>query len=232
MARMWIQPEDFQGAEEDLTRALKNGASPIQCHLQRARIFDRQNNPKEAAKERRAVGNLVPADALDLVARGNSDFARMPRGCWPISRRPPSYSPSTSPPGRIRHTSWPTRSISRSRLSMPRTRRSNWVPTLALTWSGRAVPGPGGTAGGAHADAQRALTLSEDAEVAYQVACVYCSLLDHSSGRSRTGAEVRCRSLRDGYRRFDVIESDPDVKAIREHREFKDALTAAKTLRQ
>ena len=56
--------------------------------------------------------------------------------------------------------------------------------------------------------------------------------LDHSSGRSRTGIEVRCRSLRDGYRRFDVIESDPDVKAIREHREFKDALTAAKTLRQ
>ena len=104
-------------------------------------------------------------------------------------------------------------------------------PDFALARTGRAVVYARlGRRDDAHADAQAALNLSEEPLVTYQVACAYALTgAAHPDDLPRALGYLR-KALRDGYAEFETIEADPDLKALRGLRDYREALDAAKKL--
>ncbi|HET6576597.1 MAG TPA: protein kinase [Fimbriiglobus sp.] len=222
---------DYQGAADDLTKALELGAAAIQVHYLRAGVYARLGDKAAAEADRTAASALTPTDPMDFVVRGTTRVKGDPAGALADFEKAAELNPHYL-------QAWQNQAhVLAEVLDQPAQalaamdRAVECQPDFALARTGRAVLYARlGRRDDAHADAQKALNLSEEPLVTYQVACVYALTgATHPADRERAIGYFR-KALRDGYTEFGTIEADPDLKAIRGLRDYRDALDAAKKL--
>lgn len=222
---------DYPGAVEDLTKALELGAAPIQVHYLRARVYDRLRDGVAAEADRATAAALTPADPMDFLIRGLTRVKDDPAGALADFEKAAELNPNYL-------QAWQNQAhvladiLDQSAQALAAQEKAvACQPDFALARTGRAVLYARlGRRDDAHADAQAALVLSEEPLVVYQVACVYALTgADHPADRDQAVGYFR-KALRLGYEDWKTIGSDPDLKAIRGLRDFRDALDAAKKL--
>jgi tetratricopeptide (TPR) repeat protein len=222
---------DDRGAAADLTTALELGGAAIHVRHLRARVYDRLGDKASAEADRKAAATLTPADPMDFLVRGTVRVKDDPAGALADFETAAELNPYYL-------QAWQNQAhvlaevLDQPALALVAMNRAvECQPDFALARTGRAVVFARlGRRDDAHADAQAALNLSEDPLVTYQVACAYALTgAAHAEDLPRAIGYFR-KALRDGYREFAKIEADPDLKAIRGLRDYRDALDAAKKL--
>jgi serine/threonine protein kinase/Flp pilus assembly protein TadD len=222
---------DYAGALADLTKALELGAVPIRVHYLRAKVYERLANKAAAEADRKTAAGLTPADPMDYLVRGCARVSANPSGALADFEKAAELNPNYL-------QAWQNQAhVLADILDQPaqalaaQEKAVACHPDFALARTGRGVLYARlGRRDDAHKDAQAALVLSEEPLVVYQVACVYALTgADHPADLPRAVGYFR-KALRGGYREFQTIDTDPDLKALRGLPDFRDALDAAKKL--
>jgi serine/threonine protein kinase/Tfp pilus assembly protein PilF len=222
---------DNTGAIADLTKALELGASPIQVHHLRARVYDRLGDRAAAEADRKAAAASTLVEPQDFVVRGCTRVQNNPAEALADFEKAAELNPNYL-------QAWQNQAhILADILDQPaqalaaQEKAVACYPDFALARTGRAVLYARlGRRDDAHQDAQAALVLSEDPLVTYQAACTYSLTgATHPEDLKRAHGYFQ-KALRDGYREFSKIELDPDLKALRTLRDYHDTLAAAKKL--
>lgn len=238
---------EWAGGAADATRAMELGEPAFRCLLFRARMkAAEKKDPTAAQPDRAAAAKLEPADEIDFVARGLdrlmngghtaadwqaalADFEKAaelnPRYLNAYQNQAYVLAEKRSEPGKA------VEALDKAVALAP-----EFAPVL----SARAVVlARLGRRTAAHADAEKALTLTRDGTVRYQVACVY-ALTSVAEPKDKPLAVAHfLTALRTGFADLDQITGNParrlkpdaDINAIRQTHEFRKALAAAKELR-
>jgi tetratricopeptide (TPR) repeat protein len=222
---------DYREAVADLTMALELGDAAIQVRHLRARVYDRLGDQAAAEADRKAAAALTPTDPMDFLVRGTARVKTDPAGALADFETAAELNPYYL-------QAWQNQAhVLAEILDQPAQalaamdKAVECQPDFALARTGRAVVYARlGRRDDAHADAQAALNLSEEPLVTYQVACAYALTgAAHPDDLPRALGYLR-KALRDGYAEFETIEADPDLKALRGLRDYREALDAAKKL--
>jgi serine/threonine protein kinase/tetratricopeptide (TPR) repeat protein len=222
---------NYPGAVEDLTAALELGAAPIQIHYLRACAYGRMGDQLAAEADRVKAAARTPAEPMDFLVRGSNRMRHDPAGALADFEQATDLNPNYL-------QAWQNQAhVLAELLDQPaqalaaQEKAVECQPDFALARTGRAVLYARlGRRDEAHADAQAALTLSEDPLVVYQVACAYALTgADRPEDLPRAVGYFR-KALRLGYADWNTIDRDPDVETIRGLPDFRDALDAAKKL--
>jgi tetratricopeptide (TPR) repeat protein len=207
------------------------GASPVQVYSLRAGVYDRLGDKAAAAADRKAAAAAPLTDEMDYLVRGTLRKKTDPAGALADFEKAAELNPNYL-------RAWQNQAhVLADVLDQPtqalaaQERAVACDPNFALGRTGRAVLYARlDRRAEAHADAQAALVLSEEPLVTYQVACAYALTAAKNPEDLPRAIGYFRKALRDGYRDFPLIERDPDLKAVRDLPEFRDALDAAKKL--
>ncbi len=226
------QTTDPRAALDDLTAALDRGASPTLVLPVRAVIYDRLGDKVAANRDFAAAAKLTPATPAEYIARG---LARQRRKD-PAGALADFVAASALNPNYL--NAWQNQAcVLADSLDQPvkaleaQNEAVRCAPDFASARVGRAVLFARlGQRTDAHQDAQRAMLLSADPKVTYQAACVYALTSTAHPTDKAIAIDLIRKALRDGYRRFDVVETDIDIDAIRNDPMFRSAFAAAREL--
>ncbi|CAN5643584.1 hypothetical protein BH11PLA2_BH11PLA2_15950 [soil metagenome] len=223
---------DLAGAIDDFSKeiVLEKGHAFIALAV-RAQTYTMLKKTDKAAEDLKTLDSLTPKTDLDYVARATRWLAADPAKALADYQSALKLNPDCL--SALMNTSHIYADVMLQ-------------PELALAVQEKAVKAHGGhnrvRAGHAvllartgkrteaHNEADVALTLGSDPLVTYQAACVFAlTAAEENKDRERAYSLLR-QSLRDGYRRFDEIQIDADLKNIRDTDEFKRAIKAAMEL--
>lgn len=227
-----LRQEKLAEAELDFTRALELGAAPIQVHLYRWETRQKRGDAAGAAADKAAADALTPKLESDFVSRGRARLlADDYRGALIDFRSAEAINPrSFSALVNQLH-------ILADKLPEPEaalavaTRLTRQFPEYATARIDRAVIlARLDKRTDAHAEAEQALKMSKDPQIAYRAACVYAL-----TSRTEEQDQVRAvglleRAIKDGFRNCALVLSDPDLDAIRDNRRFRQLADSAANL--
>jgi serine/threonine protein kinase/tetratricopeptide (TPR) repeat protein len=222
---------DYKGALADLEKALELGASAVQIYSLRAGVYGCLGNKAAAEADRKAAAAAPLTDEMDYLVRGTLRKKTDPAGALADFEKAAELNPNYL-------RAWQNQAHvladvldQQTQALAAQEKAVACDPNFTLARSGRAVLYARlGRRAEAHADAQAALVLSEEPLVTYQVACAYALTATKNPEDLPRAIGYFRKALRDGYRDFPLIERDPDLKAVRNLPEFRDALDAAKKL--
>jgi len=223
---------DWAGGIGDLTRAMANRPPSVHRLLLRARMHECAGEVKAARADRDEAGRLTPADEMDYVARGKSRVADDTKAALADFERATEMNPRYL-------SAWQNQAhVYSEKLGQPEKALAALDKALALAPEfaparvGRAVLlARTGKRADAHAEADKALAVSRDAEVRYQVACVYALTAKTEPTDKALAIQHFRMALQLGYAAFDVIDKDEDLATLRDDAAFKWVLFGAKQLR-
>lgn len=222
---------DDAGAEADFTAALDCGANYTRVYFVRADVRDRLKKSAEASADRREGLTREPVEESCWTARG---FARMvsdPKAALAdfenALARNPSYLPALTNKAAVLADllNKPADAVATLDTAIAH------HPEAATLWSSRAVyQARLGRRADAHRDAEHALTLSGDPATRYQVAGVYALTSKTHPDDRKESFRLLAMALQRDYG-FEFLDVDPELAPVRELPEFKNLVSAAKTIR-
>lgn len=229
---------DWAGGVGDITRAMELGEPAFRCLLLRARMNDLVKDDAAARADRAAAAKLAPEDETDFVARG---LDRLRNGGneaadWQVALADFEKAVELNP----RYlNAWQNQAhVYADKLAQPDKAIAALDKALALApeyapaRAGRAVVlARLGKRADAHAEAEKALALTADPTVRYQVACVYALTSKDDPTDAAVAVQHLRRALRDGYAALDDIETDADLADLRASAEYRQVIAAAKQMR-
>lgn len=222
VARMRQGREKLEAAEADLTAALDRSAAPIPVYQLRAQVRKLRGNAKGAETDRRATEVYEARTEEDFLARGRAALPANPAAARAAFEAALKRSPSSLPAlQNLAHVCSEYEHNDATALEFL-TRAAERFPELAQVRAGRAVLlARAGKRADAHAEAERALGLSDDPFVTYQVAGAFAvSAAAHPADGERAVALLR-RAIGDGFRDARTLATDPDLNPIRGRDDFK-----------
>lgn len=223
---------NHSGAVEDLTAALTHGAPPIQVYHLRAEAYGKLKDTAAAKQDLAAAAKLTPNTAMDYNVRGWTLLRTQPKAALADFVKASELDPHSLSAWQNQahvladHLDQQVKGLAAQEKAVA------CYPEFGPARIGRGVLYARlGEREKAHADAQQALVLSpDDALITYQAACVYALTAATHPEDAETAIDLFRTALGKRYRDFATIESDPDVKSIRQSPEFRAALQAAKEL--
>jgi serine/threonine protein kinase/Tfp pilus assembly protein PilF len=227
-----LRQEKYEEAEADLTRALALGAAPIQIHSYRSQARLKRGDKAGAAADNAAADALTPKHEADFVSRGRARLKTDDyRGALADFRSAEALNPrSFSSLVNQLH-------ILADKLHEPEaalavaTRLTRQFPEYGTGRIDRAVIlARLGKRTDAHAEAEQALKLSRDPDVTYRAACVYAltsQIVEVDQVKALAFLE---QAMKEGFRKEELIQSDPDLGPIRNHERFRKIADAAANL--
>jgi len=222
----------WTGGIDDLTRAMTLGPPSVRGLLLRAFMRRKTADIAGAKADEADAARLEPVDESDYIARGRHRSAKDPKAALADFERASEMNPRYV-------NAWQNQAhVLSEKLGQPEKAMAvldkalELAPEFAPARVGRAVLlARAGKRTEAHADAEKALAVSRDAEVRYQVACVY-ALTSKAQPTDKALAVQHFRvALQLGYAEFDVIDSDTDLATLRDENAFTWELFRAKQLR-
>ncbi len=221
----------FKEAEADLTQAFELGAPAIQIHYYRAQVREGLKDVEGAAADRRAAAALTPKQEADYIARGMAHLEKDPNAALADFKAAEEISPRSLTALRNQvHVLADKLNRTQDALTIAN-RMVELHPDYATGQMARAMLlARLGRRAEAHADAEKALHLSKDAELLYRAACVY-SLTSKSNPDDRTKAlELLQRAVKANARGVVGIRSDRDLDLIRDSKRFQEIEQAVASL--
>jgi tetratricopeptide (TPR) repeat protein len=231
-----LSQEKFKDAEDDLTRALELGASPLQIHTYRAQVRDKLGNTTGALADRALADSLTPSHEADFISRGLTrldakkyrpalaDF----RAAEELNRR--SLSALLNQvhvlADCLGEPEAALEACARLIRAYPEFASGRIDRAVLLARLGKRID--------AIAEAERALKLSKDPDVTYRAACVFSlsSVVDEAtkSADQARALDLLHRAIKDGTARRDRLETDRDLDAIRQTERFQEIADAVMSL--
>jgi tetratricopeptide (TPR) repeat protein len=231
VARLRQGREKLEGAEADLTAALDRYAAPIPVYQLRARVRELRGNAKGAEADRRAGAAYEARTEEDFLARGRAALPADPTAARTAFETALKLNPgSLAALQNLAHV-WSEHERNDAKALEFLARAAERFPEHAQVRAGRAVLlARAGKRADAHAEAERALGLSGDPFVTYQVAGAFAvSAAAHPADGDRAIALLR-RAIGDGFRDARTLATDTDLNPIRNRDDFKALARAANDL--
>jgi serine/threonine protein kinase/Tfp pilus assembly protein PilF len=228
-----MQLGNLAGAQEDLDAALAHGGSAMQVHLLRSAVRARKGDAAGAAADQQACKDLAPVSEGDFIVRGS---LRMDSEDFPGSLADFQAAEKLNPAS-IAANQYQVHLLSDKLHDLEgalvlATRGVRLFPEYAPARGNCAIVlARLGRREEAHREIKTARELSEDAEVAYQAACVYAVT---SRTKPEDAAEaLKClkEAIRKGYQKVIELKTDRDLDAIRKNKEFPKIVEAATALK-
>ena len=217
----------YESAEADLSAALERNVSPLQVYPLRAQIRTIRDNHREAEQDRLAAKAYEPKTEGDFLTRGRSRLPDDPAGALADFETAARLNPSSLAALQNQAHVWAEYKQDAKRALELITRAADLYPEYAPARAGRAVLlARRGQRDDSHKEAERALTLSADPLITYQLAGVFAQTsVAKPADADRAFALLR-QAIRDGFADPRTLGADPDLAPIRTRPEFT-ALTNA-----
>lgn len=217
----------YEGAEADLSEALERNVSPLQVYPLRAQIRALRDNHRGAEQDRLAAKEYRPKTEGDFVARGRSRLPDDPAGALADFETAVRLNPSSLAALQNQAHVWAEYKRDAKRALELVTRAADLYPEYAPARAGRAVLlARLGQREDAHKEAERALTLSADPLITYQLAGVFAQTSAAKPTDADRAFTLLRQAIRDGFADPRTLAADPDLDPIRSRPEFT-ALTTA-----
>jgi serine/threonine protein kinase/Flp pilus assembly protein TadD len=212
--------------EDDLLSAEAHGAPQLFVLFVRVQVCEARGTADGAREARAAARAAEPKFEHDFLARGCARMDSDPLGAYADFREAERLNPHSQVA--LQNQSH----LLADRLNDPAgalavtNRVVELYPEHAPGRAGRAVVlARLGRAEEAHAELARARQLSDDATVLYQGACVRALTGDRDEA-----IDLLRKAFRAGYTDLTGMDEDPDLKALRELKEYKELRASAATL--
>ncbi|AWM36040.1 Serine/threonine-protein kinase PrkC [Gemmata obscuriglobus] len=218
-------------AEQDLTAALEKGVSPLLVYPLRAQLRALRGDATGAEQDRAAAAAHEPKTESEFIARGLARLAADPAAALRDFEAAERVNPTSLRAVQNQaHVHSDHRKDSKRALELV-TRAAELYPEYAPARAGRAVLlARFGRRAEAHKEAETALTLSDAADVAYQLAGVYALTSATAPADAGRAFELLRQALRTGFRDARTLAADPDLDPIRNRPEFGALVAALKDL--
>ncbi|MCA9057898.1 MAG: tetratricopeptide repeat protein, partial [Planctomycetaceae bacterium] len=226
----WYAERQWQRAADDFTAAINCGFSQTRIYFLRSQCFDELGEAGLAATDRQAGLEKTPTDALSYMARGVARLNEEPEAAIAdfraaVMMNPHQYDAYLN----IAHV-----------LSEKLNRPDDAIEVLneslqegnehAMSWIGRAIlHARQQHTEQAHADADKALELSDTPMVLYQVACVH-ALAPADDDATETAMRLFARAVAEDDTLIRKAMSDPDLKSLHRNDRFRQLIAAARIL--
>ncbi len=222
--------KDYPGALADLTHALGLDGAPTRTYFMRSRIRERAGDRAGARQDRDEGLRRTPADPQSWVARGVARLASDPRGALAdfdeALKLDAAYAEALESKAHVL-----SEQLGRTEDAVAVLDRAvEQHPEYVLARAGRGVLlARLGRRDAALRDAAAALGLDATPLVRYQVACIYAlTSRAHPDDRSEAYRHLS-DALRGGFG-FDLLDTDDDLKPVREQPPFRQLVVAARAL--
>ena len=216
----------------DTTKALDLGESSYRTLLLRAGLNKANGNAAAAERDLAAAAKLELRDEADYLARGRTKLSKDPAGALTDFAKSaelnPRYLAAWQNQAHVLSECLDQPEQALDRLDKAVELNPGYAPAVV----GRAViQARLGHADEARKGAEAALALTDDPTVRYQVACVFALLAKKTPADARASLDHLRAALRDHYTDFATLDADIDLAAIRDGKDFRAIVGAAKELR-
>jgi tetratricopeptide (TPR) repeat protein len=221
----------YDAAIEDFTHALEKGGPAIPIHYYRAETYRLAGQEELAAKDEATANTLEPKTADDFSTRAQTVAKTDPAAALKLYNRAIELNPFFL--SAWHNKAWLlSEKLDEWDLAVETIRKAiDIAPGFAPSRAGLAVLYARlGKRDDAHREIQKALALSGDSETLYQAACVYGLSAEKNPDDRAKALDYFRRCFREGFRRFDIVEADRDLKPLLESDDFQAVLDAARKL--
>lgn len=221
----------YEGAEADLTAALERNVSPLQVYPLRAHVRALRDDHRGAEQDRRAANEYEPKTEGDYLARGRARLRDDPAAALADFETAALLNPASLAALQNQAHVWSDHKRDTKRALELVTRAADLYPEYAPARAGRAVLlARLGQRDDAHKEAERALAVSADPLITYQLAGVFAqSSVTKPADADRAFALLR-QAIRDGFADPRTLGADPDLTPIRSRPEFAALMNALKDI--
>jgi tetratricopeptide (TPR) repeat protein len=218
-------------AEQDLTEALRNGASKLQVYALRMRVREFREDHEGAEADRKAFAELRPETDKDYIAIAATHVNSDPKTALTEFRSAEEKNPrSLSALLNQAHVLVDFLKDDAGALKVL-DRVAELYPEYGPARASRAILlARLGKNEDAHREADAAGKLSNDFTVIYRRACVYAITSKTQEQDRKQAILLLKKAFREGYHRVDAYESDPNLDGLRDLPEFKEVVKAVKGL--
>ncbi|MCS6866286.1 MAG: tetratricopeptide repeat protein, partial [Gemmata sp.] len=223
--------ELLRTAEADLTRALDLGAPSVSVRFLRAKVREKLGEQEGAKTDVSALQHVVPQNEEEFLARGWYRMADNPQEAIADFQKALEYNPR-SLPALINQAHLYADRLKDHRAAKTITGQLiERYPDLASAHASHAIVlARLGELDAAHQAIERALSLSNEANILYQAASVYAlSSQNDPQYRSKALGLLR-EAIRKGYSNLDSLKNHPDLQSLRATPEFQTLRQAAQVL--
>jgi tetratricopeptide (TPR) repeat protein len=231
-----LSQEKFKDAEADLTRALELGAAPLQIHTYRAQVRHKLGDTTGSQADRAVADSLTPTHEADYISRGVARLSAKEYRASLADFRAAEELNRRSLPALLNQVHVLADQLGETKAALEVTERLiRAYPEYASGRVDRAVLlARLGKRPQAIAEAEEALELSKDPDVAFRAACVYslASVVDEAtkSADQARALDLLHRAIKDGSARRDTLATDRDLDAIRQTERFQEIADAVVSL--
>lgn len=240
--RLGVQKDGVKGAEKevaakyaeaeaDLTAAGERGAPMMYIHFVRSRVRDARGNAAGAAADRDATKDAVLKTEYDYLVRGWMRLETDAKGALADFRKAAEINPRSLVALQNQAHILADKMKDDEAALVVATKAAQLYPEFAPALAGRAVLlARVGQRDESHKIIAKALLLSEDAEIVYQAASVYAVTSRKEKDDLPEAIKLLREAFRKGYADFRGLDTDEDMKDLRDNIEFQRARGAAITL--
>jgi serine/threonine protein kinase/Flp pilus assembly protein TadD len=218
-------------AEDDLTEALKNGASATQVYSLRSKVRHNRGDEEGAANDRQALTECRPEREADFIVFGISHLPGNPKAALAAFRTAEEKDPRSL--AALRNQAHVLETVLHDDAGALKVmdRIAELYPEFGLNHARRAVVlARLGRRDMAHREAEFASKLSNDPLVTYLRACTYALTSKTDAGDQARAIELLKLAFRRGHVEIRDYEGDHSLDALRDMPEFAELLIAIKRL--
>lgn len=223
--------ELLRAADKDLTRALDLGAPATTVRFIRAKVREKLGDDAGARADKKALENVVPQTEEEFLARGWYRMAQDPQAAIADFEKALECNPRSLPALMNQAHLWTDKLKDNAAAKQITARLVQLYPDLALGHATHAIVlARMGETDEAHKAIERALTLSNGADILYQAASVYAlSAQTHPEFQTKALDYLR-KAVRGGFTNLESLKNHPDLQSIRTTPEFHQIHQAAQVL--
>jgi serine/threonine protein kinase/tetratricopeptide (TPR) repeat protein len=223
---------EYPEAIKDLTRALELKPHGSQVYFLRAVVREKAKDLEGAKKDREEGLRLTPEDEVSWITRGLARMKTDPKGALADIEEALKLNPMSYPAlqnkahilGELVHNDKEAVAVLDRAIDL--------YPDCAPLHGGRGVHlARLGKRQAALKDAQKALSLDTEPPNLYQVGCIYALTSGQQAGDRWRAFELLARALQTGFGLL-WVDQDTDLNPIRNYKEFRQLVQAARDLQQ
>lgn len=222
---------DYAAAIADFTAAIERGGPAIPLHYYRAEVHALAGHVDDAKTDRATAASLPPKTADDYSVQAGQVRHKDPAKALELYNRAielnPFFLAAWHNKAYVLSEKLDEWDLAREAMAKATEIAPSYSPSRACL---AVLLARTGKRDEAHKEIQKALVASGDAEIAYLASCVF-ALTSETHPEDRATALNHFRQcFRDGYRNFQLVKGDRDMKKLLEQDDFKAVFEAAQQL--